>query len=316
MDNPLANLSHGQKIAVIVGSLAVGGVMVYKHHGSTGSWNPFSKGTSSTSAASATTSSTSIDPVTGLPVSQDNAIDPLTNMTYLAEAQQYGSVQAADSAFQYGQSVGGGGVPNYSAGTAVAATETNPTTGATATSTYTSNAAWSQAVQAGLSDIGYDPTTVATALGLYLTGTPMTADQANIVKTAIAEFGPAPVGNLQIILQPDKQPSTTTSGSTGTSASGGKSGTPAAKAPAKPGGVRASNVTSDSFRLDWAAVPGATAYKVRVTYQGALAASETVFHNYANVGGLDPNHTYTTHVAAANSAGTSSETNGPTVKTK
>lgn len=205
MDNPLANLSQAQKVAVVFGSLAVGGYMVVSHHRKTGSWNPFNNSGSSTSAATATTSTTTIDPVTGLTVSQDDAVDPVTGMTYLAEAQAYGSVQAAESAFQFGTTVGTGGTPP-SVGTG---TGNTPTGTGSPTSPYTSNAAWAQAVQAGLTDIGYDPQTVADALGLYLTAQPMTSAQAQIIATAIAEFGPAPIGNLQIITQPDKKPATT-----------------------------------------------------------------------------------------------------------
>jgi hypothetical protein len=76
-------------------------------------------------------------------------------------------------------------------------------------SVYTSNAAWAQAATAGLADVGYDETTVATALGAYITQTPLTAAQASLVNTAIAEYGAPPTGNLQVILQPVSKPSPT-----------------------------------------------------------------------------------------------------------
>jgi beta-lactam-binding protein with PASTA domain len=43
-------------------------------------------------------------------------------------------------------------------------------------------------------------------LGAYLTGTPLTPAQVTIVNTAIAEYGPAPVGNIQVIQQPVAKP--------------------------------------------------------------------------------------------------------------
>jgi chitodextrinase len=54
---------------------------------------------------------------------------------------------------------------------------------------------------------------------------------------------------------------------------------------------------------------------VRVTYQSALVWSKTVTGTSVAVSGLTADHTYTVHVAAVDSSGTSSETNGPSVKT-
>lgn len=55
------------------------------------------------------------------------------------------------------------------------------------------NAEWAQAAEAYLSDSGgYDPTTVAAALGKYITGQSMTADQAAIAEAAIAVEGYPP----------------------------------------------------------------------------------------------------------------------------
>lgn len=49
-------------------------------------------------AASSASSPSAINPVTGLPYSEDNQIDPLTGQAYLQEAQEYGSVSAAEQA--------------------------------------------------------------------------------------------------------------------------------------------------------------------------------------------------------------------------
>lgn len=200
--NPLTGLPKPARYAVIFGSIGVAGYMVYRHHTTTGSWNPFS--TTPTGTSNSAGSATSIDPVTGLAYSQDSATDPITGLGYLAEAEQYGSVQAAESSVSaYGQSTAtGSGIPVNPASPQSGGSP-NTVVGGTV---YTSNAAWATAVQAGLTDVGYDGPTVAAALGLYTTGQPMTAAQGKIINTAIAEFGNAPIGNLQIILAPPQKP--------------------------------------------------------------------------------------------------------------
>lgn len=101
--------------------------------------------------------------------------------------------------------------------------------------------------------------------------------------------------------------STTTSTSTKT--------TTAAKVPVMPANVKASKTTATTTTLTWTASPGATSYDIRVTYQGKLVRSGTASGTSRVVNGLSADHTYTMHVKACNSAGCSSETNGPTVKT-
>lgn len=187
------------------------------------------------SQASSSTSPSAIDPVTGLPYSQDQQIDPLTGMAYLAEAQQYGSVQAAENAvagqssLDYSNASSGYG---YGSGTGSSGSSGSSSTG------YTSNAAWAQAVEAGLTDIGYASTDVAAALGRYLAGLSLTSDQATIVQAAIAEYGPPPVGSFQVILAPTTTP--TGSGSGSGDGSGSDSGsTP----PPPPSGTGSPGVT-------------------------------------------------------------------------
>ena len=105
--DPLKGLSKNQRIAAIAGSVAVGGYLVYHHHSTTGSWNPWS--TVSASSASGASNPDTLDSVTGLPVGDDNVIDPITNLPYLAEAQQYGSVATAEASVSaFGQSSGTG----------------------------------------------------------------------------------------------------------------------------------------------------------------------------------------------------------------
>jgi hypothetical protein len=90
---------------------------------------------------------------------------------------------------------------------------------------------------------------------------------------------------------------------------------PATKPPAEPTDIKATAVTATSVTLTWNGDPNATSYRIRATYQGKLVQEESVPSAPATVSGLGPDHTYTFHIAASNSAGTSAETDGPTVKT-
>lgn len=164
---------------------------------------------SQASAANATgANTTGIDPLTQLPYSQDNQTDPVTGMTYLTEAQQYGSVAAAEAAVSGGAAGGGA---TFSPGFGVTGPvdsgfggsffNPSPTPQPAATG-YASFAQWAQAVQAGLTGLGYSQESVAAALGLFNAQHPLTADQAQIIRTAEAEFGPPPGGPYQIIPTP------------------------------------------------------------------------------------------------------------------
>jgi Fibronectin type III domain len=105
---------------------------------------------------------------------------------------------------------------------------------------------------------------------------------------------------------------TTTATGTGTTTTAAKTA-----APAMPTGVTVSNVTTTSFVVHWAPDPHTAMYRVRVTYQDKLVKQAQVGPvASAAISGLSPNRTYTVHVAAGNAGGFSSETNGPTVKTK
>lgn len=90
---------------------------------------------------------------------------------------------------------------------------------------------------------------------------------------------------------------------------------PPTRPPAEPTGVRATSVTATSVTLTWNRDPNATSYRIRTTYQGKLVQEKSVPGTSTTVSGLAPDRTYTFHVAASNSAGTSAETGGPTVKT-
>jgi hypothetical protein len=194
------------------------------------------------------------DPVTGLPYSMDSQVDPATGLAYLQEAQEYGSVAAADSALAQssaGYAAYSGAYAPYSGltglGSAAAGTMAGPN--------YTSNAEWAQAVEGGLTDVGYASTDVAAALGRYLAGLSLTPDQATIVNAAVAEYGPPPSGQFQVILAP----------AAGTVTTGTGTGT-AAPAQAPPGFSASGWARFGDF--GWGTVPDAQSYELLVVGQG------------------------------------------------
>lgn len=209
LHNPFKNMSKPQIYAVIGGTSLIAIYAEYRHHKSTGSWSPFASGNASNSGAGANSvSGTVTDPSTGQ-VYSDTAVDPITGLTYASEIANYGDVASADSEFssQYGATTGsvdvGGGATAAGYQSNLASIGTSTISG---NDVYTSNSAWAQAATAGLTDVGYDGPTVSAALGAFLTGTPVTPDQKNIINTAIAEYGRPPQGNLQVIDQPVAQP--------------------------------------------------------------------------------------------------------------
>lgn len=250
-------------------------------------WRSRSSGSSTSS--NATTAAT--DP---------NAIDPATGIPYSQEA--LGTYQG------YTQ-----GVSGYGYGT--------PTVSGTTTvgSAYTSNAQWAQAVEAGLTSLGYDPTAVGAAIGKYLLSMPLTADQVTIVQTAVAEFGAPPVGQFSI---------TATGSSPGgstppPSGSGGGSSPPPTDGGGTPppsgngGGGTAGRLTAPTalhltidgrtgVRLQWNPVPGATGYICQCkkggnngpTVNGPFFTTAAV----ANFGGLTPGTAYTALIWPSDSA--------------
>lgn len=285
--------SKGEAVAVGAGGLVVI-YFVWKQH----------------QASSASSASSAIDPLTGLPTSQDNAVDPLTQQTYLAEAQQYGSVAAAEAAYQSQQSadysgVYGSGYGSYGAygSTATPLVPSNDVQSAT----YASNAAWAQAVEAGLTDIGYSSTDVAAALGRYLGNLSETSTQATIVQSALAEYGPPPVGSYQVILAPTT--TTTTSGNTGTgtstdtgtttttstgSTSGSTSGSTGSTASASTvSGGHVVSVNNNDAVIAWTPHGPATSWKLTITGPGAINGhTGTTTIPQGSYSGLEAGHNY------------------------
>lgn len=287
-ENPFKNLSPAQRWMVIGGGAFVGGIVLYQHHSSTGSWNPFKSATATpTAGTTAAGTPTSIDPITGLAYSDDNATDPVTGQTYLAEATQYGSVAAAEASVSaYGQSTASGsGIPVNPA-SPISAGSINTAVG---TNVYTSNAAWAQAATAGLVDVGYVGTDVATALGNYLTQTPLTSAQAALVNTAIAEYGPAPVGSLQIVLAP---------------ASGPGASTPVSAPSINGSSHHVDSVTQTEATVSWTG-NNATKYVCTLTGPGPSNGKiQTVTSPRVTYSGLEASHNYSVEILPYNSSGT------------
>lgn len=290
MENPFKGMPKWGIYATIAGGVLVFGYAEYKHHEDTGSWSPFA---TSTTSSTTTATSTTTDPVTGLPYSEDSTVDPITGLEYLSEAEEYGSVAAAEadvSSFG-GTEATGSGVPVT--GTVSESDQASANT-VVGSNVYTSNSAWAQAVQAGLEDVSgstsYDGTDIGTAIGDYLTGTPVTAAQASVINIALAEYGPPPVGTFQIIQAP-----ATTTGTTSTASETSKASTTA------PADLRAVPSTT-SVKLTWqnpSGVPttlGSEAWTAEVYEGSKLISSKVVETPSADFTGLKTKTSYTAKV--------------------
>lgn len=257
---------------------------------------------SSSAAGTTASDSSAIDPVTDLPYSEDDQTDPATGMTYLTEAEEYGSVAAAEAAVsgQYqaatGEDLSGldSGYPTIYPGTATSATP----------GSYVTNAQWAQAVTQGLVGLGYSSTDVSAALGLYFQGLPLQpgsdgVSYLSIIQAAVAEFGPPPVGNYAIIAPPSSGGPTGTGG-TGTGTGTGGGSPPAAKKEPAPTGLRITSKTSTSLAASWKAIPGYSGgYYVWATNGAREIGHSDVSGTSYQLSGLKPGGTYGVHVRAS-----------------
>jgi hypothetical protein len=323
MANPLEGfkkLPTWGKVTVIGGGVVVA-YFAYRAH----------ENNAAAAASSATTTSTGTDPVTGLPYADDDETDPMTGMTYLAEAQEYGSVQAAEEAL--------GGYSSADAGTlgtggfyTSAYNGDGVDTGAVGTTSgYGTNAAWAQAAESGLTEVGYSSTDVAAALGAYLSSQPLTTDQATIVYAAIAEYGPPPVGSFSVIMAPTTSASTTgnSSGASSTTSTGAGTGTSgsattstsstststAPAAAATISGGKTLSVGNNTAVISWTG-HNASSYVVKITGPGAInGQTSKVGVAQATYSGLEAGHTYDVAVTPYNSAGVAGTPGTITFKT-
>jgi hypothetical protein len=225
-----------------------------------------------------------------MPYSTDDATDPITGLQYLQEANQYGSVAAAEaSVAAYGQSTAtGSGIPVNPASPFSQGSLNTPV----GTNVYTSNAAWAQAATAGLVSVGYDGPTVASALGKYLTEKPATPDEITIINTAIAEYGAAPVGALQVIPAP---------------AAGPGAGIPVSAPTVSAGHVVSATTSSITFGFNQ---NGATKVHYNLTGAGLPASGKSQDANVSTTSvqatftGLRKGTSYTLYVTPYNASGT------------
>jgi len=243
-----------------VGVAVVGGVLWWRN-----------RSASSGSAAAATTAAT--DP---------NLIDPATGIPYADETA--GAINSAG-----GLSGLGFGFP------------TSDITGSTLSSgtSFTTNAQWAQAVEAGLTGLGYDAQAVGSAIGKYLLAQPLTSDQVTIVQTAVAEYGPPPVGTFAIIAG-GAAPPPPPAGGGGTPPpppGGGGGGTPPPGRLGAPVGLHLTIDGRTGVRLQWGPVAGASGYVAQLrqggdngpVVTGPFGTSAAV----ANFGNLKPGTHYT-----------------------
>jgi len=173
-------IGQTKKIYVYAGVAAVGvfGIMWWRSRQSGSS--------AATSSASSAPASTDLTGSTGDPYPPDGttgnpsdpySTDPSTGMTYGDEQAGYGGYGSPYDTGYYDASTAGGG-----------------STGPSGPGGFTSNAQWSQyAEQYLIQTLGMGSATVGNALGKYITGQPVTADQEQIINDAVSVAGYPPV---------------------------------------------------------------------------------------------------------------------------
>lgn len=268
-------LGAAQKKTVIGVVVVVGGLAAVVYYRSRKSAAAANAATTATPAAAAANSGYgagySSDPyppdgTQGNP-SDPYSTDPSTGMTYGDEqASQYGSSGAFGGYGGYGYGGGGGG-NTYGTG-----------------GQFTTNAEWSQYVEQYLTgQEGLDPNTVGNAIGKYITGQGVTADQQTVIEQAIAIGGYPPVNgpagyppSIQLVK--------------GTGPGPGSSSVQ---------GLKAADVRFDNITVTWRAAKGATSYSVEVTdHRGKHVASGTTTTTRYTARGLKQKTEYAFHVSS------------------
>lgn len=153
---------------------------------------------------------------------------------------------------------------------------------------FTSNAQWSQAVEDYLvNTTGADANTVGNALGKYITGQELTADQQAVVNQGIAFQGYPPVAG------PDGYPPHIRTGPAPTpTPTPTPGGTVYAVNP--PTGLHLLSSSRTGVTIGWNATQHATSYTVNLVGHGPSNTNKT----YENIGSLKPNTSYTVQVWA------------------
>lgn len=187
--NPLKPKSKNQRYLLIAG-LGAGGIVGYIWY----------RKRQASNAATANSTSTGVDP---------NAIDPNTGIPYADEATYQGASGSTPGALGTYNPLTGQYTPGYG-------------TGIPPVTVPASNSQWSQAALTALEGAGFDATSTATALGLYLAGQPLTADQYAIVQSGLGLEGqpPTSVPAPQQIAPPTGNSGNGSTGSGNTSSNG------------------------------------------------------------------------------------------------
>lgn len=199
--------------------------------------------------------------------------------------------EAADTGFE-----DGGSIPSVDGatdwyGSGGGGSSTGDDTSSTSQQIRT-NAQWSQyARDQLLVTDAYTGQAIGEALGNYLAGRPLSSSQQQIVRAAIALAGYPPVGTFVVIPGGDTEVTIA------------------------PTGLKATGATSTAITLSWSPVSGASSYRV---YRGGVSQNVgTSLDTVAQIGGLQPNTSYTFQVAALSGSGKAGPKSSPaTGKTK
>ena len=249
---------------------------------------------SAAQAPAAATSSGGGDGTTGNP-SDPNSIDPNTGMTYGAEASAGDYIDPGLQDTTSGPTYGATGYYDPNTGQWVYG---NSGTGQAAATT---NAAWVQDAIAYLGQNGTDTTALATALGAYIAGQPVTSDQEALIDQAIAAEGYPPTAG-STGYPPGINVSATGTGAAGTAgatggvtASGTGTGTTgttgttttAPKAAGAISNLRVTGYAPNGVSFAWNAATGATGgYSWALTGNGITKTGKTTA-THVSVSGLN-----------------------------
>lgn len=253
---------HAKKnvvIAVGLGSVLVAGYFYYRQ-----------KNQAAAASTTATDSSAQIDPQTGFAYGSPEDQAALAGMSGATLGQSN-----TGASFVGGQVIGYDqfGNPIYGQG--------QPGSGLPGA--FTSNAQWGQSVEAAMGSNGADA--IAAALGKYLLGQPLTADQVTTVQQAIAVEGYPPVAGFN-----GNPPSyQTVGGPTGTGGGGGSGAGPGAKNPVR--GIHAVPRTTQ-IDVHWDSLANAKQYLVKAWIGGKTADQTTVTGTSATLHNLRPKTSY------------------------
>lgn len=191
----------------------------------------------------------------------------------------YSAGQApADTTFetsQVGDTLPTGGAGGVASGNVQYA---GSTTDATSADRIDTNAEWTNRAVELLSNAGYEPTTVYSALGDYLANVPLTSAELTIVRAALAAVGNPPVGGPYVMKEQVGEVNLTA-----------------------PTGLKVSEVTASTATLTFSSVSGAASYSAYDAKSPSIRG--TAYSPSIRVVGLAPNTSYTFAVAALTATG-------------